>query len=143
MAGFPDLASARLGVGVEAARKAAAAVLATVGDFVEPREFEALVAPLQATDDWLPERKGTYDKIKTRTGLRRRAVTSSGIFTASGQSAGGIQGLLGAVKGAGVPSDQATPFVALLVGYLREKAPAQSVAEVLDRVPALRVLAVG
>jgi hypothetical protein len=76
-----------------------------------------------------------------RTGLRRRPVTSTGVFTASGQSQGGVLGLLGTVKAAGVPDARATEFVSLLVGYLRDHVPAPALGAVLDRVPALRLLA--
>ena len=140
MTSFPTLASERLGIEHDHAEGAARAVLSTVGDFIEPERFDALCATLAATETWLPTRQGTYDKVRVQTGLRRRKSSTTGLFGASGQSKGGVAGLLSSVRAAGVREDQAGDLLRLLVGFLRERAGKDVIEPVFDGVPALRLL---
>jgi hypothetical protein len=59
-----------------------------------------------------------------------------GLTSGMGQSGGA----LAALQGSGLSASQAGPFVKMLVDFARQKAGAETVERVLDKVPAIKAM---
>jgi hypothetical protein len=125
---FIQSAVSRLGIGEDQAKSATGGLLNFLKEQGDGNDVQALIAKLPGAEG-LMKSAGS-----SRTGGGGGML--GGLTSAMGQSGGA----LAALHGSGLSTDQAGPFVNMLIDYARQKAGPDLVERVLAKVPALKAL---
>ena len=136
MQGFIDMAAGQLGITPDNARSASGGLLQMIQKNVDGGDFQQLLGAVPGAEEVLKAapQTGGGGGGSLLGGLAGKAASMVG-----GQ-AGGALGLASLLGQSGLGASQATSFVSLFVDYLKGKAGAGMVSQILGQVPELKGL---
>ncbi len=128
---FIQLAVSKLGISQETAQSATGSVLNLLKQKAGDEATSGLLSKL-------PGAEALLNASSSSSGGAGSGGLLGGLGSVLGGKLGGAAGALTALQGSGLDSSQIGPFVTMLVDFVKQKAGAEAVDGVLEKVPDLK-----
>ena len=132
---FIQMAVNQFGIKEETARSATGGLLQVLQKNVGAADFQNLQDAVPGASDLLESVSGGGGGGSLLKGVMGKALSAVGV------EGGAALGIVGMLSQTGLGAKQVTEFVPMFVGYLKDKAGAGMVTQLLGKVPELKQLA--
>jgi hypothetical protein len=134
---FIQMAVSRLGTSEGNARSAAGGILQFLQNQGDKGDFSELLGKVPGASDLLQKAQPSSGQEPAGGVLGAFSQTAGSVV---GGNLGSQMGLMGILKGSGLDATQAGTFMSMFVKFLKEKAGADLIGKLLQRLPDLKKL---